>query len=91
MRKAGYRAQAWIQWHTKKPVRGGGREAQKRAFLQATDLKRQKKSPRSTTLQGPELLNSSLVWDENKERLSVPEIVGTRRVCKRQQCSAPDN
>jgi hypothetical protein len=50
-----------------------------------------KKSPRSTTLQGHELLNSSLVWDENKERLSVPEIVGTRPVCKRQQCSAPDN
>jgi hypothetical protein len=50
-----------------------------------------KKNPRSMTLQGYELLNSSLVWDENKERLSVPEIVGTRPVYKRQQCSAPDN
>jgi hypothetical protein len=54
-------------------------------------ITQKKETPAAWMLQGLELLNSSLVWDENKERRSVPEIVGTRAACKREQCSAPDN
>jgi hypothetical protein len=52
---------------------------------------REKKPLRQRSPQGLELPDSSLVWDENKERQSVPVIVKIMPMPASRQCVSADN